>query len=292
MKRDLKKAEDMPQSTEKEECSDLSVIGKDLEHEIENKMSTLKTYRMYSGEEGMHFTGIKGNEEELDNFLRDAEHMVEKAKSHNCIEEYEVEQLVEDYKGRFEGKTEQLVDFVVSVCRDVYEYQRRVEEEPARDTIKLSELLEPAEKTSLRLSELDSDIEPVAEYNGLEESEIQGDHGLRIMVSTIAKNWEDHAYNPTGVKAEKLGFHVEEKPESYIINLFDDGEGFFNLAGNEEGREKLFNSIVRAENNCRGISMLDRVSDTYNISFSYSEDALEDIDSSTGFGVQIEAYKP
>lgn len=295
-----------PADIDEKEFRKLSMLVDDLRHESGNSLAVLEGFHELHLD---HVDEIREEVRELEEFLEDAELADNYAETVAWIPEDLVESLMtysekpesyfqnlEKIIGVEQSETEiqEAVGKVAKVTRDVRAYQQRVENKDVNGGIEISELLEPLENSYEKLNGRNRLVVSDFNYQGLEDTKLDLDHGYRLVTWTLAKNWEEHVYSRD--QEVDLGFNVDETDCFHEIEVYNSGPGLFDEYPGEDPKsveiryrhaDNLFEFDENKLNSGHGLPMAKDISELYGTEIFYSEEMLED----EGFGIKIKIPK-
>jgi hypothetical protein len=291
---------------DEEDFRKLSMLVDDLRHESGNSLAVLDGFHQLYVD---HVDEVKEEVRELREFIDDAEMADNYAETVAWIPEDVVESLMtyseksdsyfqnlEKIMGVEQSETEikEAVGKVAKVTRDVRAYQQRVENGDVNGDIEVSELLEPLENTYEKLNGRNGFVVSDFDYQGFEDTELDLDHGYRLVTWTLAKNWEEHAYSID--QEVELGLNVDETDCFHEIDIYNSGPGLFDEYPGEDPKsaetryrhaDNLFKFDEGEINSGHGLPMARDISELYGAEIFYSEEMLE----GEGFGIKIKVPK-
>lgn len=275
-----------------EDLGKLSPLVSDLRHEISTPLNVIdgniELYRM--GKEPELLDGMEEEEvDELEEFVDSTQEMIEHTELRGTLPEGEVDEL-QFYADRFGSGNgiHRQVEKTADVSADVLNYQDKLLSGENSERSDLQSLLKP-----LRNSADNMDVGAEFDYNGLEDRVADVDSGFRLLFWTLGKNWEEHAYGTE----EDVEFRVEvsEDADSYVFDVWDTGEGFFNEVPGEDGKSvehryrKAYETVDLDGEGGRGLKMASNIAGVYDSEFFYSEEMLEE--EGCGWRIRVPKYQ-
>lgn len=209
----------------------------------------------------------------------------------------------EEFVGVVEAASQRLsANYALSTVEDEIQYlksfdQESISPEPSdtrgpRDCVEqisglaeavgdyLNQVSETHESSDMRVEDVFETFEGYGEvdYNGLEESTVEGDGALCVVANTIALNALDHGGNP------ELHAEIEELDDRYKIEIWDDGEGL----PKEYDPEEIFRRET-GDNSGLGLYLAREITEGFGGSLEYCEENAKRKD---GFGLEWNLAKP
>jgi signal transduction histidine kinase len=118
-------------------------------------------------------------------------------------------------------------------------------------------------------------------YNGKEEAHVRGDPGLCLVTNTVAGNGIKHGKEDENYQ---MWAEVEELPDSYGIDIWDNGPGI----PEEYSAEQILEKGV-GDGTGKGLNYASRIVDLFDGDLYHSEELQE---RENGYGLRIELKKP
>lgn len=271
-----------------EDLERLDPLISDLEHEISSPKTVLDGHLdLWEMGGGDLAEASESQVEELGEFVDTTEYVMSYLDLMGTLPHEEVRSM-QEYAERSDlpEEMDRQVHRISSVTRDVLNYQERMIDGDLGDPISLSRLMEPLEQCAEGIG-VDTDFD----YNGLEWEEPGIDSGMRLVLWTLGKNVEGHAYGE--VEDLEVGFDVHETRDSYRVDVWDTGPGLFDEFPGTDGKSaearyrKAYSLFNSEDLGGHGLGMAAGISEVYDADIFYNEEILDD----EGFGVTVEVPK-